>query len=103
MSEFYLDTELEKDDLMRIKKIFDSSGFTIGELKDINFYEVAPVVGANLFGVAGVWSGFDEKWLIEKINKLKIVKNTKPNFFSKMHRWCAEQNTSRYWKQMYNQ
>lgn len=30
-------------------------------------WEVAPVVGANLFNIAGEWAGFDEAWLVERV------------------------------------
>lgn len=37
------------------------------ELECILREEVLPACGANLFAVAGVWSGFDPHWLEETI------------------------------------
>lgn len=62
-SEFWLDTELEDSDLKRIARVAASSGYSLAELRDIYFYEVAPVVSANMLTVAGEWLGFDEDWL----------------------------------------
>jgi hypothetical protein len=68
-SEFWLDTELEDDDLHHIARIAAASGYSISELRDIYLYEVAPVVGPNLLSVAGEWAGFDDKWLYSEARK----------------------------------
>jgi hypothetical protein len=62
-SELWLDTELDDNDLQRIARIVQASGYAIAELRDIYLYEVAPVVSPNLLTVAGEWDGFDEQWL----------------------------------------
>ena len=43
------------------------SGFSLAALRDIYLLEVAPVVAPNLLSVAGVWAGFDERWLCAAI------------------------------------
>ncbi len=64
LSEFYLDTQLQESDYVRIADIFLDSGLTIKEVKDIDKYEVFPALQMNLLGVTGEWGGFDEEWLI---------------------------------------
>ncbi len=64
MSEFYLDTELTSEDFDRIAVIFQNSGFTLKDLKEIDLFEVFTLLQPNLFSVAGVWAGFDEDWLL---------------------------------------
>ncbi|RYX80146.1 hypothetical protein EON73_05695 [bacterium] len=70
LSEFYLDTELDESDILRIANILKLSGFTIEELKLINYEELAPIVSSNLLSVAGEWAGFDEVWLVSEIIKI---------------------------------
>jgi len=43
------------------------SGFSLAALRDIYLLEVAPVVAPNLLAIAGVWAGFDERWLCAAI------------------------------------
>jgi hypothetical protein len=67
LSEFYLDTQLEDSDLRHIAFTFLESPYTIDEVRMINKYEVFPILQANLLSTAGVWAGFDEDWLVDKI------------------------------------
>ena len=69
LSELWLDTELDENDLDRIAGVMKRSGYTLEELRDIYLFEVAPVVFPNLLTVAGEWAGFDEDWLFSKITK----------------------------------
>jgi hypothetical protein len=69
LSELWLDTELTDDDLRRIAGAMRRSGYTVGELRHIYLYEVAPVVFTNLLSVAGEWAGFDEEWLVAEVTK----------------------------------
>ena len=59
MSELYLDTELNRQDHIRIADTLRSSPYSLGELDQIMFEEVYPVMIPNLWSVAGEWSGFD--------------------------------------------
>lgn len=59
MSELYLDTKLELDDLKRIANVLRSSRYCEAELELIMFGEVFPVLIPNLWSMAGEWSGFD--------------------------------------------
>lgn len=79
LSEFYLDTELQKMDIVSIAHVFIESPFSLYEVKQINKYEVFPVLQENLLAITGVWTGFNEEWLIESIEnsigKRKALKN----------------------------
>ncbi len=67
LSEFYLDTELSDNTFISITKIFKESSYTLNEIKEINKYEVYPILYQNLLSMYGNWNGFDEKWLVESI------------------------------------
>lgn len=75
LSEFYLDTELQQTDYKRITETFVASNLDIEELKAIDLFEVFPVLKGNLLSVAGVWNGFDEKWLYENCTESYQNKN----------------------------
>lgn len=68
ISELYLDTELEESDYARIASIIFENKFSIAEAKRIDRDEVFPILQWNLFSAAGVWSAFDEKWLVDRIS-----------------------------------
>lgn len=67
LSELFLDTELTPADLTRIAQVMTDSGLSLRELREVYAREVAPVVSGNLCTVAGVWSGFEEAWLVAQI------------------------------------
>ncbi|MDB5118846.1 MAG: hypothetical protein JWN56_64 [Sphingobacteriales bacterium] len=67
LSEFYLDTELQESDFRHIAFKIIESPYSIDEVKDINKYEVFPVLQPNLLSVVGEWAGFDKEWLISSI------------------------------------
>ncbi|WP_299432068.1 hypothetical protein [uncultured Maribacter sp.] len=80
LSNFYLDTELEEYALKSIAKKIIESPYSLNKVKEINTYELFPVLHYNLISVAGVWTGFDEDWLtnsiidsLSKRNKLKTI------------------------------
>ena len=103
ISEFYLHTELDIDDILRIKVIFRNSGYSLEELKDIDFYEVKPIVGINLWSVAGVWAGFDEVWLWNKIQKRLSKKRRKNGIITKWKRKRFETDRLSYWNEFENE
>ncbi len=72
ISDFYLDTELQYSDYERIATEFIKTGKTIQQLKEIDFYEVFPVLKGNLMSVAGEWGGFDENWVNENCGKMYL-------------------------------
>ena len=67
LSEFFLDTELVKEDYEYISGVLASSKYTVKEMQEILYYEVYPVCKWNLFTVAGVWGGFHPDWIMENI------------------------------------
>ena len=69
LSEFYLDTELQPADLSRIRLVFDQSGYSEQEIRQIDYEEVGPLLFSNLLSVAGEWAGFEEAALVEALAK----------------------------------
>jgi hypothetical protein len=67
VSELWLDTELDENDLERIAAVMSLSGYSLDELRGIYLHEVAPVVYLNTLSMTGAWAGFDEGWLYNKI------------------------------------
>jgi hypothetical protein len=77
LSKFYLDTELGDSDFRQIAFTILESPYSLDEVKTINKYEVFPVLQSNLLSPVGVWAGFDEDLLVDKIstrlrNKTKL-------------------------------
>ncbi|MGL1888477.1 MAG: hypothetical protein OCD76_18315 [Reichenbachiella sp.] len=102
ISTFYLDTELTTLDLNSIKKVFVESGYSIQELKNIDFYEVKPIVGLNLLSIAGVWSGFKEDWLWNEIQTKSLGKR-KNNIWIKLKRYNFNSNANSHWNKFHNE
>lgn len=78
LSEFYLDTELGDADFRQIAFTILESPYSFEEVRTINKYEVFPVLKSNLLGPTGVWAGFDEEWLIDRIST-RLNRKTKLN------------------------
>ena len=60
LSELFLDTELLDADYARLRAALAECGYSSAELRAILYDEVAPVLGFNLFSVAGEWMGWSE-------------------------------------------
>ena len=69
LSEFYLDTELQPTDFKRIRAVFDHSGYSAQEIRQIDYEEVGPLLYPNLLSVAGEWTGFAETALLASLAK----------------------------------
>lgn len=69
LSNFYLDTELTKDDYDVIAEALINSNLSIEQLKEIDKYEVYPTLQFNLLSPAGEWAGFDRAWLNDQCHK----------------------------------
>ncbi len=52
-----------------------ASPFDLNELKEIDRFEVFPVLKGNIVSVAGEWNGFDELWLYEQCEAAYLKKN----------------------------
>lgn len=66
LSEFFLDTELTESAYRSIAERLAESPYTLKEIQRILENEVYPVCRHNI-SVAGVWAGFDEAWIKEKM------------------------------------
>ena len=67
LADLYLDTELGDDQLQHIAQVFSASGYNWAEIKQINYDDVAPALWFNVQDIAGEWAGWDEEWLLERI------------------------------------
>ncbi len=74
LSRLYLDTELSDAELELMVIKFKSSKYDLSIIKEIDLFEVFPVLQTNLIVPAGVWDGFDEEWLIKECEKRKKKK-----------------------------
>jgi hypothetical protein len=102
LSAFYLDTELEDADFREIAFAILNSPYSLDEVKRINKYEVFPVLQSNLLSAAGVWAGFDEKWLIERISS-RLNNKTKLNDIGVEVAYQMFKSMCKgYWKQLEN-
>lgn len=84
LSELYLDTDVSvfHD---AIAETLAASPYSPAELRDILMDDVHPALHANLMSVAGEWAGFDEAWLIERIETV----GRQPRWRRRMSRWFA--------------
>ncbi len=102
LSAFYLDTELGDADFREIAFTILNNPYSFDEVKRINKYEVFPVLQSNLLSAAGVWAGFDEKWLIDRISS-RLNNKTKLNdigveIIYPIFKWMCKG----YWKKLEN-
>lgn len=106
LSELYLDTELQESDLEYIALVLLKSPFSFEEIKNIDQYEVFPVLFSNLLNPAGEWAGFEEKILVKNIMKWIASRNKLDIFAIKYIYLMYEQINRSYWKKLkeiYNQ
>lgn len=97
LSELYLDTELDDSQLLQILEVIYSSPYSIEEARKIDFFEVYPVLKSNIYTLAGEWAGFNENWLIEKIEG-NFIGDKIFNFrLSGLKYWWAKRFTEHYW------
>jgi len=95
LSEFFLDTELDKNDYDRISKVLAKTKYTISDLQEILYYEVYPACKWNMFSFVGEWAGFSPDW---------IMKNIAPNIdkrpklrIAPLHKWMFRD----HWHQVF--
>jgi len=77
ISEFYVDNEIQKDEYKSIASKLKATGLSLEELKQIDLYEVYPVVKYNLAPIPSVWTGFNTDWLYSKCIKFYYKRNEK--------------------------
>lgn len=71
LSELYLDTELDVRDHERIAGVLFDSPYSTGQLEEILYRELHPVLHSNLLSMAGEWVAFDSAWLEKQILRRK--------------------------------
>lgn len=95
LSEFYLDTELDSSDHARIASVVGKSGYTAGQLEEILYRELHPVLHGNLLHIAGEWACFDERWLEQRILDRRPFRwgfALVPDKWLVREQWCAVQS-----------
>lgn len=98
LSKFYLDTELQSYEFRHIAKVIKESRFSLAEVKIMNSYEVFPVLWTNSITVAGVWSGFDEEWLVKEIIVSLKKRNRIKDFFLRLWFTTYKSYFAAYWE-----
>jgi len=66
LSDLYLDTDYRSFARAAARELARSN-YPMDQLRTILFDEVHPALNANLCATAGVWDGFDQSWLAERI------------------------------------
>ncbi|MET4108272.1 hypothetical protein [Hymenobacter sp. UYP22] len=69
LADLYLDTELQEQDFQHIAVVCAESGFSWAEILLINYNEVAPALWFNVQELAGEWAGWNEEWLVARIQQ----------------------------------
>jgi hypothetical protein len=98
LSELWLDTELTERDLNHIASVMAGSKYSLGQLRDIYLYEVAPVLYTNLLNVAGEWAGFDEAWLFRRIKEEVRRSSPARRFLHRLKKPLMTYATERHWR-----
>jgi len=101
-SDFYLDPAISDATIRHIASVIFESPYSIDEVKEINKFELFPVLQSNLHNVAGQWVGFNEEWLIEEIthslrNRNWLKKTTIEKSYAKLE-WMQKE----YWVKLEN-
>lgn len=100
LSDLWLDTELQEDDLQWIAEEMDASGYSIEELHEIYLYEVAPVVYGNLLVAAGEWGMFDPERLVAEVEKRCRARSARSDFWARIRRPIMTYATERHWRRL---
>lgn len=100
LSDLYLDTELQEYDFTSIASRIIESPYTINEIKEIDKYEIFPVLFSNLLTPAGEWAGFHREILFKNITSW-IESRTYLDVFAiqciyPIYQWMNED----YWKKI---
>lgn len=67
LSEFFLDTEIDDATFDYVARAVLETGYSPFEVQSILWYEVFPVLEANLRSVVGEWAGWTDDWLLEHL------------------------------------
>lgn len=100
LSEFYLDTKLQETTIDEIAEVINNSPYTYNDIREIDKYELFPVLVYNLFKSYGDWAGFEEKWLIEKILKTIQGRNSINRFVVEILYVILQKMNENYWMRL---
>ncbi len=100
LSDFYLDTELQDHDFSHIASIIKKSPYSLAEIKQINREDVFPILYSNLLYEAGNWSGFQEEWLVGKIQKRIQNRTSIRRISDSIKYWCFRGMNKEYWTKL---
>lgn len=95
LSELFLDTALQPEDLQRLADTLASSGYSRAELEQILRREVGPVLLPNLLSAAGEWASFDLGRL-----EAEILRSERRPGFRRLLGTAALHAVSRDWGQV---
>lgn len=84
LSDLYLDTEVSTFH-DGIAATLAASPYSLEALRDILMDDVHPALYPNLLSVAGEWAGFDETWLVERIEAV----GRQPRWRRRITHWFA--------------
>lgn len=95
-AEHFLDTEtrwlLPRSALAAVE-----GGFSVEEAREIWRYEVTPVVGPNLWDVAGEWAAWYSGWLVEEVSRVARRRRRPPGLLSRLRYRLTVAFLDRYW------
>lgn len=105
LSEFFLDTELDEQQLRSIAHTLAASGYTDDELDSILYEEVYPVCIPNLCSMVGVWEGFDgdeiqarilanERWFWKKWRLFQLKRWMIRDVWSRVRAYVQEERSA---------
>ncbi len=100
LSDFYIDNELQDYDFKHIASKIRQSPYTFEEVKRINNEEVFPILFWNLLSVAGVWTGFQEDWLVAEIIKKLQKRTIFGSFVNRMKYLWLKSMFTEYWEKL---
>ncbi|QJU58001.1 hypothetical protein HL653_09505 [Sphingomonas sp. AP4-R1] len=83
LSELFLDTELQEDDIARIVAVLARSPYSSREVEAILKNEVSPAFAANLLSIAGEWQPWPEAQ-VREIMERSIRMALSTNFFDRI-------------------
>jgi hypothetical protein len=92
LSDLYLDNEYRSQVRIAARELARSA-YAADELRAILFDEVHPIVSRNLCAPAGVWDGFDQAWLAERI----LVNQRRPHWLRARGR-CLRRYAELMWR-----
>ncbi|KAK6347464.1 hypothetical protein TWF718_005306 [Orbilia javanica] len=73
LSHLFLDTEITTEELNSITTSLRALNLPSPTLDRILRYDLFPILYPNIISVAGVWSGFDDYWLLSQVESRRMT------------------------------